>query len=288
MKKPKLLTGLSFFSIALFFTIVGFLLAKKNLLPDKFFPNNNIYKNNLNLTSPIYSFSGKITKIEKNSILVTRESSQIDRPTNVSNSITFKILITPNTKIYRYEKPIPYIFISPSPAPEITLTIDDLEVGDYLKADSEDDLRTLPNNQFEASRINLLPKVNYIKGELVQKEGTTLFVKAFTPKPDYRVINLEAPTTSRKEVTYAVDIGPDTEISSFIYNSDPNQPPQAKKYTIDDLPINTIITLFSNVDISKTQKFTAVLILPDFNSASRKKNSPSLEETVSNPTTIPF
>lgn len=105
--------------------------------------------NILYVTQPVNSISGKLEKIEKDNIIISR---QIDSTASIpGKTISYKVLTTDKT-----------IFIRLS-APNIkSITLKELTLGKTVDVVSKVDLRILKDNQFEALSISEIPEKNYI------------------------------------------------------------------------------------------------------------------------------
>jgi len=247
--------------------------------------------NILYLTSPVNSLSGKVEKIEGNAVSISSQYALLQTapiaitvmpnqppvmPTPQIKTITYKLLVTDKTKISQPASNINYLFktITPSGAPGFptastpNLTVKNIKVGQYITVNSQDDLRTLLKNTFEATMINLPPIINTLNGKIVNITNNTLTLKAFAPvaaAPPMIALDTAPPTPQEKE--YTIYITQDTEISRNVYgtNMTPGEPPtpqKPEKLTLADLKADMRATVYTVEDVIETQTLTALRIEP--------------------------
>ena len=247
--------------------------------------------NILYLTSPVNSLSGKVEKIEGNAVSISSQYALLQTapiaitvmpnqppvmPTPQIKTITYKLLVTDKTKISQPASNINYLFktITPSGAPGFptastpNLTVKNIKVGQYITVNSQDDLRTLLKNTFEATMINLPPIINTLNGKIVNITNNTLTLKAFAPvaaAPPMIALDTAPPTPQEKE--YTIYITQDTEISRNVYGTnmtpgEPPTPPKPEKLTLADLKADMRATVYTVEDVIETQTLTALRIEP--------------------------
>lgn len=247
--------------------------------------------NILYLTSPVNSLSGKVEKIEGNAVSISSQYALLQTapiaitvmpnqppvmPTPQIKTITYKLLVTDKTQISQPASNINYLFktITPSGAPGFptastpNLTVKNIKVGQYITVNSQDDLRTLLKNTFEATMINLPPIINTLNGKIVNITNNTLTLKAFAPvaaAPPMIALDTAPPTPQEKE--YTIYITQDTEISRNVYGTnmtpgEPPTPPKPEKLTLADLKTDMRATVYTAEDVIETQTLTALRIEP--------------------------
>ncbi|OIP23808.1 hypothetical protein AUK11_04640 [bacterium CG2_30_37_16] len=247
--------------------------------------------NILYLTSPVNSLSGKVEKIEGNAVSISSQYALLQTapiaitvmpnqppvmPTPQIKTITYKLLVTDKTQISQPASNINYLFktITPSGAPGFptastpNLTVKNIKVGQYITVNSQDDLRTLLKNTFEATMINLPPIINTLNGKIVNITNNTLTLKAFAPvaaAPPMIALDTAPPTPQEKE--YTIYITQDTEISRNVYGTnmtpgEPPTPPKPEKLTLADLKADMRATVYTVEDVIETQTLTALRIEP--------------------------
>lgn len=223
--------------------------------------------NILYLTSPVNSLSGKVEKIEGNSVLISNQYTAPQTapiaitvmpnqppvmPTPQVKTITYKLLVTDKTQISQPASNVDYLFKTVTPAPISKFTIKDIKVGQMVTVNSNADLRTLKNNEFEAIEINLPPIANTLNGAIVSVANNVLILKAFAPT---------TATTSEvapSEKEYAINIIQDTEISRMTSE----EPPKPEKLSLADLKTNMQAVVYTSEDVTETQTLTALRIEP--------------------------
>ena len=247
--------------------------------------------NILYLTSPVNSLSGKVEKIEGNAVSISSQYALLQTapiaitvmpnqppvmPTPQIKTITYKLLVTDKTQISQPTANINYLFktITPPSAPGFptastpNLTVKNIKVGQYITVNSQDDLRTLLKNTFEATMINLPPIINTLNGKIVNITNNTLTLKAFAPvaaAPPMIALDTAPPTPQEKE--YTIYITQDTEISRNVYGTnmtpgEPPTPPKPEKLTLADLKADMRATVYTVEDVIETQTLTALRIEP--------------------------
>ncbi|PIW73514.1 hypothetical protein CO005_01005 [Candidatus Roizmanbacteria bacterium CG_4_8_14_3_um_filter_34_9] len=247
--------------------------------------------NILYLTSPVNSLSGKVEKIEGNAVSISSQYALLQTapiaitvmpnqppvmPTPQIKTITYKLFVTDKTQISQPASNINYLFktITPSGAPGFptastpNLTVKNIKVGQYITVNSQDDLRTLLKNTFEATMINLPPIINTLNGKIVNITNNTLTLKAFAPvaaAPPMIALDTAPPTPQEKE--YTIYITQDTEISRNVYGTnmtpgEPPTPPKPEKLTLADLKADMRATVYTVEDVIETQTLTALRIEP--------------------------
>jgi len=247
--------------------------------------------NILYLTSPVNSLSGKVEKIEGNAVSISSQYALLQTapiaitvmpnqppvmPTPQIKTITYKLFVTDKTQISQPASNINYLFktITPSGAPGFptastpNLTVKNIKVGQYITVNSQDDLRTLLKNTFEATMINLPPIINTLNGKIVNITNNTLTLKAFAPvaaAPPMIALDTAPPTPQEKE--YTIYITQDTEISRNVYGTnmtpgEPPTPPKPEKLTLADLKTDMRATVYTAEDVIETQTLTALRIEP--------------------------
>lgn len=278
---------------ALFFAVVGFL-AGKGVLTKGYSAVNLSGKNQISsdillLTQPVTNFSGKVDKIEGNAILVSQQFSQAQPvmaappvttpgqpppaiPTPLPpKTISYKFVINVTTQISRPPVFISYLLTTPTPPAVEKLTIKDIKPGQYVTLNTNSDLRTLAGTEVTAASIQLPQIPNSINGKISNISGSTLSVKAFAPNqngPGMAGAGVANATIAPpKELTYTVSVTDSTEISRYGQVEPPKdgsmpKGPVVEKLSLSDLKVDMQLTVFTDVDVSAVQKFTARRIEP--------------------------
>ena len=270
--KKIIVVGIILLGILALFMLIDY--KNKNGLGGQTLSPNILY-----ITQPVTSFSGKVEKIEGNTILVSNQytipqTAPISitvipnqppvMPTPQIKTITYKLLVTDKTQISQPTANINYLFktIIPPSAPGFptastpNLTVKNIKVGQYITVNSQDDLRTLLKNTFEATMINLPPIINTLNGKIVNVTNSTLTLKAFAPV-----------AAAPQEKEYTIHITQDTEISRNVYDTnmtpgEPPTPPKPEKLTLADLKTDMRATVYTAEDVIETQTLTALRIEP--------------------------
>lgn len=285
---------LPIFAVAgvLFFALVGFFIGQSGLIKGNSLVNtsskNKVSSDILLLTQPVNNFSGKVDKIEGNAIWVSQQFTlpqpMLPPPAVTTpgqpppaiptplppKTVTYKVVINTTTQINRPPVFISYLLTTPTPPAPEKLSVKDIKLGQYISLNTNTDLRTLVNNEIVASSIQLPPIANSINGKISNISGNTLSIKAFPPSqggPGGPAMMPNASIAPPKEVTYTVAVTDSTEISRY------GQPEPAKegampkgpvpeKLSVSDLKVDMQLTVWTNVDVTAVQKFTAQRIEP--------------------------
>lgn len=284
---------------ALLLIIVGFLIGQSGLIKSysgiKISGMNQVSSDILFLTQPVTNFSGKVDKVEGNAVWVSQQftlaqnytmapppvltpgqsSPAIPTPIPPKN-ISYKVLVNSNTQISRPPVYISYLLITPPPSVPVKLSVKDIKQGQFITLNTNTDLRTISGNEFTANSIQLPQIQNSINGKISSISGNTLLVKAFAPiqnGPGGMAIG-SATIPPPKEVIYSVTVTDATEISRY-GQMEPsketetpkeggliNKPPAPEKLSVSDLKADMQITVYADIDVTATQKFTALRIEP--------------------------
>lgn len=290
MKFEKVSRLLAFIAIALLFLAVGFVAGsgKTGLQFTSFFGKGASSSNVLFLTNPITSFSGKVDKVQGNSIFVSQQFtlyqgglamppaappaaglSPTAIPTPVTKVISFKVNITQNTQINRPSAFIPYLVKTVTPAPPPKLSIKDIKVGQPVTINTNADLRTLSAAEFDATSIQLPQLQNSLNGKISKISSNGFTMKAFGPQP----LVMGTSPVPPKETEYTVTVTNNTEISRYKQQEPPKEPlkpgetilpatPKPEEFSLADLAVGMQVTVFTDEDVTSTQKLTALRIEP--------------------------
>lgn len=153
---------------------------------------------------------------------------------------------------------IPYLFrkVSVSNSSQ-TVSLKDLDVGDFVTVNSVSDLRLLKENAFETTSINISPKPITIGGTIQEIEADRIRVKASplgsaTPNDPASYLPRD----------YEVIVTKDTEISRYSNSGDTTKLSQPEKLALSNLKKDMQVTVYSDVDVTKTAKVKALRIEP--------------------------
>ena len=287
MEKNKFLLLLAFIAVSFIFLLAGLSLGQKGIniaggKIDLSSPSNLLF-----LTSPITSFSGKVDKISGNSVWISQSftlsqampgammppaveagkagPSPTALPTPITKVLTFKVNIDQNTQISRPQNYINYLLITVTPAPPPKLTVKDIKAGQMISINTNSDLRTLKSNEFTATSIQLPQVPNTINGKISAISGNTLKVKS-SSQPAMMPGTNTSPEPP-KEIEYTVTVTNDTEISRYSQVGPAKEnttftPPEPEELALSDLKVDMQVTVYTDVDVTSAQKFTALRIEP--------------------------
>lgn len=178
--------------IAVVFFIIGMLVSRfllpGGLILSKGLPTT-LSSNILNLTSPVYNFSGRVEKIEGDTLVITQtiaapllapapgtESKPAEKP----KTISYSVKVSQNANITR-QSVVPVNAPVPSSASGIlntptSLSLSDIKVGDYVSVSTDQDLRVISGNSFNALSVSLAPAQTSLMGQITNVEGNLVTV----------------------------------------------------------------------------------------------------------------
>jgi hypothetical protein len=213
----------------------------------------------LSITQPVTSFTGTIEKIEGNKITIqenktfVKNSSKIPSP--IVNTISYQVLISNKTRITQSSFSLYLFKITPTPPQQSSLSIKDLKIGQPISAEGTVDLRTLKGNEFEATSVDISPKINTFTGTITRIEGNALNIVGY-------VLNKQTGVFKKKELTGFMT--EETEISHMT-SGENGLVPKAIKYDYPDLKIDIQATIYTDKDITAADDATILRIDPIMN-----------------------
>lgn len=220
----------------------------------------------LYLTQPVILFTGNVEKVEGNIITISQkileQSPNEPSITPIVKTLAYKVHVSKKTVISQPSAYVNYLFISPIPASQTILSIKDIKKGQIITTYTNTDLRTLSDNEFEATVMNLPPKTNFLNGKITNIDNGFIMIKAFIPIINIDPQPLRPQQPQMKE--YRIAINNKTEISRYVYTSlKPNKPsPISEKLTLKDLKKDVEVNVFTAEDVIESQKLTALRIEP--------------------------
>ncbi len=179
----------------------------------------------LELTQPVYTFSGRVDKVSGNSLTVSSQVAEIGssnaKPgqSQKMKKISYNVSVDSKTMISRSENQIPYIFKNTSVGPAVitsdksSLSLKDVRAGDHVNITSSTDLR-IAGNGFTASQITIQPLSTSINGSITAVNGNELIVRAVAPSES--LVTANGPAVNQQpavEKDYQVSVDNETEIS---------------------------------------------------------------------------
>ena len=241
----------------------------------KYYPNNSIdnrqvSKNILYVSQPVFSFSGKIEKVDGNILTVSRDQAietqiPITNPTQAAPiaspkivKLTYKVIVDDSTQINQPSLPTIYLFRSPTPVNPLKSSVQDLAVDQQINIVSKDDLRTLSSDAFTATLIDLPPKNTSLNGTITKIDNNVIVINA-TPLNNVPLIDTSSQRIANTETKeYIIKINQDTEVSRF----EGGVLPKAEKLSFSDLKINMPVVVYTNSDVATGSTFDALRIEP--------------------------
>lgn len=226
-----------------------------------------ISRNILLLTNPVMNFCGKVQKVEKEALWLTRTvytQEKLSAPLK-ENTLTYKITIGEQTKMQYLPPAIPYLFKAKSeirPA-YIKPDMSKFRIGQVINVTSREDLRRYPKDTFTAEFVYLQPVVNSVFGIISQVQSHSLRLNALLPPklPFAKADNREEDQPRYpKERVYTVQVDPNTEISWWD-NTNPAQP-KPVKFDFSELKVGLPVAVYTDLDVYETDTIVALLIQP--------------------------
>ncbi|OGK62851.1 hypothetical protein A2334_01640 [Candidatus Roizmanbacteria bacterium RIFOXYB2_FULL_38_10] len=219
----------------------------------------------LMVTKPIHSLIGKVVKIEKDKLTISHES------TNTVNAplTNFTVKVPKNFLVSVTFHPIPYHFSQTDPIQQIPfIKYQDLELGEIVVIQTNDDLRITTGKIPLASQISIVSSSNFILGEILSITDHVLSVKGRA-----QLMPTDISTTVEQEFTreklYSVQVDQNTEISyvpsepsSTLLSSEPPAPPPPKQASFADLKPGMTLYIYTNKNVLKSPSVLALRIEP--------------------------
>jgi len=209
----------------------------------------NVSNNILALTQPVNSVSGQVVSYNKPTLTL-----------NVSGQ-EYQITVPPECPIIQNPLLVQYLFrkndTDSPPVPE-NKDPDVLPPGLTISVTSEQDLRSVTNNQFTAQSIALPLAGKILMGRVKSLANNSLTVTAFDldlSPHQYPPVNPPQP----EEKSFTVALTRTTEISGIIPPSSSNPAPSTKQYSLRDLTPNTYVRIFADLN---NDTLTALRIEP--------------------------
>ena len=196
----------------------------------------------LSFTQPVYSFSGTVTTVAKNSMIVEFTPASMPTSKTAVKNIDFKVLVNEKTAISSTPVMIPYVFknnlASESSAKK---TLADITPGSMVTVTSAKDLRTLENSDVQATAISVQPLLQVIVGKIVSTQGSNVVVKGT------KMVSgaIQPTTTTVGDASYTVTTDSGTEIAKMPgVQLNPVEPAKPEKLTAGALKANDTVTVY--------------------------------------------
>ncbi|MFA6005797.1 MAG: hypothetical protein WC775_04925 [Patescibacteria group bacterium] len=192
---------------------LGWLYWKRNLPPPTL-PKDTLPPFVKKLPNTVSSISGKIAKIENNSIDVVVSIPRVS-PTSITTTpvleASFKIMVSKSTQILLQIPPIPYLYKEPVNTKK-SVNLKDLHVGQYVSIQTTGDVRSLKSDKVDAISIQVTIS-NAIEGTVLEvTNGSVIKLSALPPAPLYTFNTMNQ---QQAKVEYLLTITKDTEISYY-------------------------------------------------------------------------
>jgi hypothetical protein len=237
-----------------------------------------ISSNILHLTEPVETISAQIKKINKDSIVVSKEIRQ-EKNINVTEelkngeralkqtvavpvikTLEYEVVIDDNTTIIRENPRINYLFEieEEEELSEREISLKELETGMLVDIGAEKDLRLLKGDRFKADSIRVRVENNIITGLIKNISGDKVYLDAELPV-GFGTVRAESEQRTTKE--YEIRVTEDTEISNELCGEDECQ---RQQYSLADLKEGIEVTVYSDKNLRLNFKFDALRIEPNY------------------------
>ncbi len=223
----------------------------------------------LDLTSPVYAFTGTVVRINGQTIWVqqTPLSATTSAPGPAAGNLTptptpkphgpltFQIKATSMTSINKSPTAIPYLFgqvVTPTPTPNSPIS--QITIGDVVTVGVDHDLRITNPNNLTATSINVSAKPFQIDGAVTNTQGDIITLTG--------TYSLALPTggSQTKSNSFSVSILPDTQIGQRGMPTALKPGAADIHLTTNDLKPGTHITIYTDQDVSQTNSINAKVI----------------------------
>lgn len=198
----------------------------------------------LSLTAPVTKVVGRVDKLDGDTLFVTQSFPTGD--------LTFKLLITPETKIIKPRPFIPYLLKTVHADVADAMGKADLTPGTLVTVTTAKDLReTGTKNPVPATVVEVSVYNTSVQGTIGNVTGNSFTLQAAVP-----ALPPNIPTTrtdQAKERTYTVTYTGSTELSR-------KKDGEPLKVHPDELKVGTSVTVYATSDVSLLQTIPAVLI----------------------------
>lgn len=211
----------------------------------------------LYLTQPVTRLYGKIDKVEGDTVSLTqRFSLPLPDGTSAKRDITFKIVVTPSTKIVRLATYIPYLFQNLPPKPDEVLSLKALTPDMVASIVTKEDVRLVRAGKLEATAMEISQVSNTLEGSVLTIQGNTLTLKAGRP---ILPAAIAGPERAAGEETYTVLVNAQTEISR---KNTSFSPPVPEKLDLAALKPGVLLTVYTKEDTAFNTRVSALRIEP--------------------------
>jgi hypothetical protein len=132
-------------------------------------------------------------------------------------------------------------------------------VGETITVVSKTDLRLLTQPSFKAAEIILPSQPTSLIGRILSLQGDILTVSGYPLS--LSPTSIASSSAKAAERTFQVTISKETEISQLV-PEDPLKPSKPQKLDPSDLKVGLEVKIYSDSDVSTTDKVTALKIEP--------------------------
>ncbi len=235
----------------------------------------------LSLTNPLYTLSGQVESIGKDFLILKKITAQNTSTTTAAGVVTvnptqitaqeskYQVDITKTTTIKEFLSATPNLAIS-SPTtpitgvaavPEKAIPLTDIKPGQFVQINTEQDLRTMRNDRFEATIITIY-SIRQVEGTIENLQSGTITLKG---KVSGSVpISAEIPLANLfPEKEYQIVTTAQTQIyttkakEKYAVNEDPTE---KTKVTLSTLKKGDVITVYTQEDVLGNTRLTAIVI----------------------------
>lgn len=214
---------------------------------------------NTNFCPQLLMFPAVIEKIEGNAIYLVQSDEVLGQKqpkSQKSSRSTLKGITTDNSSFSQSANFIPYIFKKTPYTTTQQITVKELRAGMPVTLSTLTDLCQLTKPEVEIYKLNVNLRNNSVVGVITEiKEDSFILQSTYNKLIYYTAVN------SDKPIYYSVLVTPETEIS---YADTSSKSSMVTPYLLSfsDLQKDMQVKVYTDVDVSTTQKLKALLIQP--------------------------
>ncbi len=235
----------------------------------------------LSLTNPLYTLSGQVESVGKDFLILKKITAQNTSTTTAAGVVTvnptqttvqeskYQVNITKTTTIKEFLSATPNLTTSPptipvtgvTAVPDKAIPLADIKPGQFVQINTEQDLRTMRNNRFEATIITIYP-IRQVEGTIENLQSGTITLKG---KVSGSVpISAEIPLANLfPEKEYQIVTTAQTQIyttktkEKYAVNEDPTE---KTKVTMSALKEGDVIVVYTQEDVLANTRLNALVI----------------------------
>lgn len=199
----------------------------------------------LALTSPVYSFTGTVKSVGKDTLTVEYMPAGIPTSNVIPKAVRFTVKVTDKTAISSTPVQIPYLFRTNTllASEGSKKEISDIVTGSTVSVTADKDLRTASNGSITASAISIQSLLSVITGKVQSASANSFVVKGV--RSTVGTVALAATSNTTKETNFTISMDANTEIAKMPgVQLNPQNPVKPEKLTASDIKTNDTVTAY--------------------------------------------